>query len=300
MPAADTGQHRMNATASITYRTQTIGAFDGMAPRAACRLLEAILAVRATPGAVFGRRALASSCTMTMLQIALLLLAPGAQAQSNACDLLKIELAARIDATGVHGYSLEAVPADTPVPPGAKAIGNCEAGARKIVYRRWAAAQPSSADAGATVPASAAQPRVVPDKAAPRPTVAQNDRASPPTAAASAPGSAPRSTLRSSAPASAAATPGPAAEKSVPAAGASELAVVPAVERALAQPAPPSQPAMTPAAQSPRAQRATDFMAENWRWLLALIVLPLAGLVWAWYAHRSAYDEAGLPRGPKL
>ena len=140
----------MNATASITDRTRAIGAFDGMPKRAACRVLEAILAVGATPGLVFGRRPLAISCTMTMLQTALLLLAPGAQAQSNACDLLKSELAARIDATGVRGYSLEAVPADTPVPPGAKAIGNCEAGASKILYRRWAAAQPSSADAGAT------------------------------------------------------------------------------------------------------------------------------------------------------
>jgi len=289
----------MDATASITDRTQAIGAFDGMAQRAACRVLKAILAVGVTPGAVCGCRPLAVSCTMTILQTALLLLAPGAQAQSNACDLLKSELAARIDATGVRGYSLEAVPADTPVPPGAKAIGNCEAGASKILYRRWAAAQPSSTDAGATGPASAAQPRVAPDKPAPRPTVAQNDRASPP-AAASAPAPTPRATSRSGAPASAAATPGRVPEKPVLAASASDVAVVPAVERALAQPAPQAQPGKTPAVQSPWAQRATDFMAENWRWFLALIVLPLAGLGWAWYAHRSAYDEAGLPRGPKL
>ena len=296
----------MNATASITDRTRAIGAFDGMALRAACRLRNAVLAVGATPNVVFGRRPLAISCSMAMLQAALLLLAPGAQAQSNACDLLKSELAARIDATGVRGYSLEAVPADTPVPPGAKAIGNCEAGASKILYRRWGAAQPPSADAGSMGPATAAQPRVVPDKPAPRSTVAQNDRASP-AAAASTPGPAPRPTSLSNAPASAAATPAPVAaaparapEKSVLAASASDVAVVPAVERALAQPAPQAQPGKTPAAPSPWAQRITDFTADNWRWLLALIVLPLAGLGWAWYAHRSAYDEAGLPRGPRL
>ncbi len=285
----------MNATASITHRTQAIGAFDGATQRAPCRLLKATLAVRATLGVVLGHRPGAICCTMTMVQTAMLLLAPGAQAQSNACELLKSELAARIEATGVRGYSLEDVPADTPVPPGARAIGNCEAGARKVLYRRWAAVQASSADAGAAVPATVAPPRVVPDKPAPRSTVAQTDRAAPP-ATPSAPGPAPRA----SAPASAATTPGRAPEKPVLAASASGVVVVPAIERALAQPAPQAQPVKTGAAQSTWAQRAADFTAENWRWLLALIVLPLAGLGWAWYAHRSAYDEAGLPRGPKL
>lgn len=289
----------MTETASNRDAAQAIGPFDGLAVRAACRLRNGVLAVGATPGVLSGRRPVAISCTVTMLQTALLLLAPDVQAQSNACDLLKSELAARIEATGVRGYSLEAVPADTPVPPGAKAIGNCEAGASKILYRRWGAASPPPADAGATGPASAAQARVAPDKPAPRATVVQNDRASPPTAA-SAPTPGPRPTSRPSAPASAAAAPGRAAEKSALAASASDVAVVPTVERALAQPAPVARPVTSPAAQSTWAQLATDFTAENWRWLLALIVLPLAGLVWAWYAHRSAYDEAGLPRGPKL
>jgi Protein of unknown function (DUF1161) len=57
-----------------------------------------------------------------------MLLAAGAQAQTP-CDQLKAVLAARIDAAGARGYSLEAVPAGTPVPPSAKFIGTCEGGA---------------------------------------------------------------------------------------------------------------------------------------------------------------------------
>ncbi|HJV95131.1 MAG TPA: DUF1161 domain-containing protein, partial [Albitalea sp.] len=59
--------------------------------------------------------------------LASMFLAASAQAQTSACDQLKDTLAARIEATGVRGYSLEAVPAATPVPSGAKVIGTCEA-----------------------------------------------------------------------------------------------------------------------------------------------------------------------------
>jgi hypothetical protein len=72
-----------------------------------------------------------------------MLLAAGAQAQTP-CDQLKAVLAARIDAAGARGYSLEAVPAGTPVPPSAKVIGTCEGGASKILYRRGGAAPPTS------------------------------------------------------------------------------------------------------------------------------------------------------------
>ena len=71
-----------------------------------------------------------------------MLFAAGAQAQTP-CDQLKSVLAARIDAAGARGYSLEAVPAGTPVPPGAKVIGTCEGGASKILYRRGGAAPTS-------------------------------------------------------------------------------------------------------------------------------------------------------------
>ena len=71
--------------------------------------------------------------------------AAGAQAQSSACDDFKAVLAARIESTGVRGYSLETVPASASVPSDAKVIGTCESGARKILYRRWGAARAASA-----------------------------------------------------------------------------------------------------------------------------------------------------------
>ena len=98
-----------------------------------------------------------------------MLLAAGAQAQTP-CDQLKAVLAARIDAAGARGYSLEAVPAGTPVPPGAKVIGTCEGGASKILYRRGAAAGPApqpvsrsneAASAVAPAPGNASQVEVV-------------------------------------------------------------------------------------------------------------------------------------------
>ena len=42
------------------------------------------------------------------------------------------------------------------------------------------------------------------------------------------------------------------------------------------------------------------FVQAHWPWLLALLLLPAAGFAWAWQARRSAYDEQGLPRGPKI
>jgi hypothetical protein len=46
--------------------------------------------------------------------------------------------------------------------------------------------------------------------------------------------------------------------------------------------------------------RTSELLSDYWRWLLALLLVPVAGLIWAWRVHRSAYDSAGLPRGPKL
>jgi len=201
----------------------------------------------------------AKCCALTLLQAASMLLAAGAQAQIDPCEQLKGVLAARIEATGVRGYSLETVPAGTPVPPGAKAIGTCQSGASKVLYRRWGAARPSSDDPETAQPASAPQARVVPMEQTRRPP-------------ASAPGPAPRP---------------------------AEVEVVPAAEAAAA---PPQQAPVDEVvvAEVSRAQRASEFMAENWRWISALVFLPIAGWIWAWLAHRTAYDKAGLPRGPKL
>ena len=62
------------------------------------------------------------------------LLAPQAFAAGKPCDELKTEIAAKLDAKGVKGYSLDAVATDAV--GDAKVIGSCEAGSKKIVYKR--------------------------------------------------------------------------------------------------------------------------------------------------------------------
>jgi hypothetical protein len=217
------------------------------------------------------RRFTAKSCALTLLQAASMLLAAGAQAQTDPCEQLKAVLAARIEATGVRGYSLETVPAGTPLPPGAKAIGTCQSGASKVLYRRWGAARPSSDGPDTARPASAPQAAVVPNEQTRRAPTVRDDRSVRP-----APASAP-----------------------VPPPQPVEAEAVRAVDRAVA---PPEQVPVEKVvvAEVSLAQRTSEFMAENWRWILALVFVPIAGWLWAWRAHRSAYDEAGLPRGPKL
>ena len=212
-----------------------------------------------------------------MLQAGFLLFTASTQAQTPACEQLKGVLAQRLPAD-VRGYSLEAVPAKTPLPFGAKIIGTCEGAAYKIVYRRWgggavasrgaaSAAGPDSGPKAAAVPTPA--PAVPTQAAKPTPR-AQAERPKPPPA-------------------------------SVPAA--TPLPVTPFVV-ATPEPAPSiAPPASAPLVQrdeasAPKAPSVLGFMLEHWRWGLAMILLLAVGLVW--YAYRSMYDEAGLPRGPKL
>jgi len=42
------------------------------------------------------------------------------------------------------------------------------------------------------------------------------------------------------------------------------------------------------------------FGARYWPWLLALLLVPMVWIAWAWWSHHRAYDAAGLPRGPRL
>ena len=195
-----------------------------------------------------------------------------AHAQADPCEQLKGVLAARIDASGVRGYSLEAVPADTPVPPGAKAIGTCRSGASKILYRRWGAERPAppALDSGVLRPALA------------------------PATASAARHPEPRSAVAASAVTAPVAEPHKMRDT-----GAVEIALPSVVDPPAAQPE-PVRPAEASAAQPSPAQRASAFIAEHWPWMGALLLLPITALAWAWHAHRSAYDEAGLPRGPKL
>jgi hypothetical protein len=58
-----------------------------------------------------------------------------AQAQGGkACENLKTEIAAKLDAKGVKSYSLDIVAKDKDTE--AKIVGTCEGGTKKIVYSR--------------------------------------------------------------------------------------------------------------------------------------------------------------------
>ncbi|MEP6780578.1 MAG: DUF1161 domain-containing protein [Gemmatimonadaceae bacterium] len=56
-------------------------------------------------------------------------------AQAKPCDELKKEIADKLDAKGVKGYTLDIV-GKADVKEGATVVGSCEAGSKKIVYTR--------------------------------------------------------------------------------------------------------------------------------------------------------------------
>jgi len=55
-------------------------------------------------------------------------------AAGKACEELKTEIAAKLDAKNVTGYTLEIVEADKV--GDAKVVGSCEGGAKKITYAK--------------------------------------------------------------------------------------------------------------------------------------------------------------------
>ena len=69
-----------------------------------------------------------------ILAVGLLSLAGSALAASKSCEELKAEIAAKLDAKGVSGYSLEIV--DKGAAAGGKIVGKCEGGAKVIVYKK--------------------------------------------------------------------------------------------------------------------------------------------------------------------
>lgn len=70
---------------------------------------------------------------------AVLLVPAGSYAQAaKPCEELKSEIASKLDAKGVKGYSLEIVAKDQDAE--GKAVGTCEGGTKKIMYSRAAAA----------------------------------------------------------------------------------------------------------------------------------------------------------------
>ena len=64
---------------------------------------------------------------------------------ATSCDDVKSDIAKKLEAKGVTSYTLDAVPKDQEVTDG-KVVGACEAGAKKIVYKRGAAAVPAAAE----------------------------------------------------------------------------------------------------------------------------------------------------------
>lgn len=69
-----------------------------------------------------------------LLAVGLLSIAGTALAAGKPCEELKSEIAAKIDAKGASGYSLEVV--DKGASTDAKVVGSCEGGTKEIVYKR--------------------------------------------------------------------------------------------------------------------------------------------------------------------
>lgn len=69
-----------------------------------------------------------------ILAVGLLSLAGTAFAAGKPCEDLKADIAAKLDAKGVSGYSLEI--ADKGAAADGKVVGTCEGGTKEIVYKR--------------------------------------------------------------------------------------------------------------------------------------------------------------------
>jgi len=69
-----------------------------------------------------------------ILAIGLLSIAGTTLAAGKPCEELKAEIAAKLDAKGVSGYSLEIVEKGTAA--GGKVVGTCEGGSKEIVYKK--------------------------------------------------------------------------------------------------------------------------------------------------------------------
>ena len=69
-----------------------------------------------------------------LLAVGLLSIAGTAMAAGKPCEELKSEIAAKLDAKGVSGYSLEVV--DKGAAADGDVVGSCEGGSKDIVYKR--------------------------------------------------------------------------------------------------------------------------------------------------------------------
>ncbi|AUF99493.1 MULTISPECIES: DUF1161 domain-containing protein [Pseudomonas] len=69
-----------------------------------------------------------------VMALVLLSVAGTALAAGKPCEELKSEIAAKIDAKGASGYSLEIVEKGSATD--GKVVGTCEGGTKEIVYKR--------------------------------------------------------------------------------------------------------------------------------------------------------------------
>jgi hypothetical protein len=228
-----------------------------------------------------------------------------AQAQTSACDHLKDTLAERMDASGVHGYNLEAVPSGAPLPRGARAIGKCESGKYTILYRRGGAKEQPPESTAAAEPDSAATSVAAPERK-PRKVVNTPAPEAPRQAVASEPGLAPR-TIKQVDQVASAVSPAVAAPAEPLSASSGNVHAENGIEPVAA-----THPPVVPTTESKGSESSgseakvapsdpsLDNAVQNRSWMWALLLVPAAACLWFWHAHRSAYDKAGLPRGPKL
>ena len=63
---------------------------------------------------------------------------------AKPCEELKTEIAAKMDAKGVKGYTLEIVASDQAGDK--KVVGSCDSGTNKILYSKEAAAEQAQVD----------------------------------------------------------------------------------------------------------------------------------------------------------
>ncbi len=244
------------------------------------------------------RRFAAGGRRAVVMPVASIMLAASPQAGASPCEDYKAVLAARIDATGVRGYTLEVVAADAPVPPGAKVIATCEAGARKFLYRRWGAVGASSAGAASAARAASAAQAAAPAEAPSR-RATRGAREEP--ASTAVPASAP---VRMRMPDANAAKPvlvAPVAAAVVPAAAsASVVAAARPIAPAVVVPPPAVRADAAATAEVTPKPKASGFAAGQWQWIGAIALAALVAGLWLWRARFSAYDRDGLPRGPRL
>ena len=233
---------------------------------------------------------------------------PVALAQSANCEAFKDRLAASIEGNGVRGYALEVVPSGSPAPPGARSLGTCDGGAYTVLYWRWAQARGEAAPAApptSVTDAPAATPRPAPTpKSDAEPRSRRESKAMSEVSAEREPNATRESKLSTGATAArephsaATSRPSPANPSAAP-----EVA-----DATNPPPAASPAPSASTAAPSPAptsAQGAEPARFAGFAGVVAFVVTAAAATVggvwaWRWMRRRRYYDEAGLPRGPRI